>query len=320
MSNTGFDDKNVIGLFYSSYEEQFNKSWASMISLYNGSSDRAVEEYGILGGNPAMQEWLGARKEQVLNKKTYEIRNKLYEATLAVKTQELSRDKTGLLQVRMGTFAADAGAYHWETLLTDLMNANGTCYDGQAFWSTTHAWGDSGTQLNELGATEVPSSNVGTATAPTAVEAANILLETVGYMLGYKNDRGRVINGTARQFCICVSTPQMFSAFVQAIGNISLQVGGATTANPLLGLLQAGFKFEVIYNVNLSSWTDKVCVCRMDGPIKPFILQDEQGLEVNLLGRESDYYFNNKAIKLGVNASRGVGYGEPLMCARVTLT
>jgi phage major head subunit gpT-like protein len=48
---------------------------------------------------------------------------------------------------------------------------------------------------------------------------------------------------------------------------------------------------------------------RTDGELKPFILQQEQDIEYNLLGRGSDYYFENKAIKLGVNASRGAGYG-----------
>ena len=58
---------------------------------------------------------------------------------------------------------------------------------------------------------------------------------------------------------------------------------------------------------------------RTDGPLKPFILQDEQALQVQMLGRDSDYFFENKAIKLGVDARRAVGYGMWEYAAKVTL-
>lgn len=318
MGTTGFDDKNVIGLFTSSYEAQFAGSWANAISLYNGASDRGIEEYGILGANPAMREWIGARKINTLNKKPYEIRNRAYESTIGVKEAELNRDKTDMLKARLSTFASDAGAGHWEDLLTALINANGTCYDGQAFFSATHEWGDSGVQKNLVTATEIPSANVGTPTAPTATEMAGVLLESIAYMMTLKNDKGRQINGNARSFTVQVSTVQLFSALLQAI--TSEKVGASAADNPLNGMKAAGYTFAPQFVAGLTTATDKIRIYRNDGPIKPFILQDEQGMQIELLGRGSDHYFHNKEILLGVDASRGVGYGEPLYALDVQLS
>jgi phage major head subunit gpT-like protein len=317
MAVQGWDDRNILGTFFQRYEARFEGSWANTLSLYNGASDRGTEEYGILGANPKMREWIGARQAGTINKKAYEIRNRPYESTLVIGQADLDREKTGMLQARIDDFAADAGADHWEDLLIDLVNNNGLCYDGQNFFDTDHAWGDSGTQKNSLGATEVPSSNVTTTTAPTPTEAANVILETTAHMLTIKNDKGREVNGQARNFLIVVSTVPLFSAVTQAIASNMLT---GTVDNPLNGMKLGGFSYQVRMVSRLTSATEKIRLFRTDGGLKPFILQDEQGLEVNMLGRGSDFYFDNKAIKLGVDARRGAGYGLWEHAAEVTLT
>src|SRR3954451_15968443 len=102
---SGFDDRNVIGLFQSRYEELFNMNWAKSLSLYNPSSDRDTETYGIFGGFPKMRQWIGARQAQTTAQKSYNIRNLPYESTLVVQQRLLDRDKTGLLSAYVGNFA-----------------------------------------------------------------------------------------------------------------------------------------------------------------------------------------------------------------------
>jgi phage major head subunit gpT-like protein len=306
MSAKGFDDRNILGLYYAQYEERFQGSWANDVSLYNGDSDRAVEEYGLLGANPVMREWIGARQAGTINKNPYEIRNRKYESTLEIDGADLDRDKSGLLDANIGSFASDSGADHWENLLIDLINSNGLCYDGQNFFDTDHLWGDSGTQKNEVTATEIPAADVGTATAPTPTEAAAVILQMAGYMMTIKNDKGRAMNGQARNFLIAVSTVSLYSAVAQAV-TANMLTG--VTDNPLMGLRQQGFNFVPKLIPTLTSATAKVRMFRTDGALKPFILQDEKGMEVQLLGRGSDFYFDTGKIKLGVDARRGAGYG-----------
>lgn len=316
MGVSGFDDRNIQGMFYGEYEAAFAGSYAAQLGMVVPSSS-AQETYGFLGANPAMREWIGARQAQILNKKQYTIINKPYEAAMVIPQADVQRDKSGLLAARMGSFAADAGANHWESLLVALIIANGLCYDGQNFFDTDHSFGDSGSQKNEIGATEVPASNVTTTTAPTPAEMAACILQSTAHMLTLVNDKGRPINGQARQFLIQVSTAALFSAAVQAITS-NLLVGPVD--NPLTGMKQGGFGYSVQLEPGITGATDKINIYRTDGRIKPFILQDEKPVETDVLGPGSDFWFENKAYKLGVDARRAVGYGEWAHAVRLTLT
>lgn len=319
MGTSGFDDRNIIGAFDIAAHNAYEGSWASMLAFMNSDSDRATEEYGILGANSEMREWVGARQEQILRKKTYEISNAKYESTLVIPSAEVDRDKSGLLQARMDTFAVDTVAGHWESLVTALINNNGDCYDDQSFFDTDHLWGDSGTQKNEVTASEISALNVTTATAPTPAEASRAILGMVGHLLTLKNDKGRLVNGNARSFQIQVSTVDLYAPIVQAIASERLSESGQID-NPLRGLTQKGFKFDVRLNPDITSATAKIHLFRTDGPLGPFILQDEKAPSLSILGPGSDFYFDNDAYKLGVSARRGAGYGFWEYALRGTLS
>lgn len=303
---SGFDDRNVIGLFQSRYEVLFNESWASQLSLYNPESDAEAETYGLFGGYPRMREWIGARQAQGTAQRSYTIRNLPYESTLVVKQTMLNRDKSKLLTAYVNNFAGGCVANHWEDLVVTLINANGLCYDGQNFFDTDHQFGSETAQKNLLTATEVPALNITDTANPTSLEWASAIIGTVAYMMTIKDDKDRVVNQNARKFAITVSTVAQFTNLLTALTSDELP---GNVDNPLMGLKAAGFTFVPLFLPQLTSATTKFRMFRMDGELKPFILQSEQEIEYNLLGRGSDFYFENKAIKLGVDASRGAGYG-----------
>jgi phage major head subunit gpT-like protein len=318
MAVTGFDDRNIRGLFLAAYEETFAGSHAAQLGLLVGS-DRAQETYGFLGANGPMREWIGARQAQTLNKKQFTITNKEYESSLEVFARDLERDKTAMLQARMSSFAADAGADHWQSLLVDLINSNGLCYDGQNFYDTDHLLGDSGTQKNELTSTEVPSANVSSATAPTPTEMANVILEQTAHMMTLLNDKGRLMNGQMRNLTIMVQAAPLFSAAVQAVkGNLLT----GNVDNPLTGMKMGGFSYSVLLEprINHTDEAKQVYLFRTDHGLKPFILQSEREVEVDVLGPGSDNWFNKRSYLLGVNCSRAVGYGLWEFASRVTLS
>lgn len=319
MGVSGFDDRNILGLFDVSAEDAFMKSWSSTLGFMNNDSDRGAEEYGILGANSAMREWIGARQAQILRKKEYTINNAKYESTMVAPKEEVERDKTGLLEARMGTFARDAVAGHWEDLITDLITDNGTCYDGIAFFSAAHVWGDSGTQKNLVTASEIASLNVTTATAPTPVEMAKAILGMTAHMQQFKNDKGRYINGSLRSFTVMCGTVDLYQAAVQAVASERLSDSGQID-NPLRGMTMGGFTYNVVPNYDLSSQTTNVYLFANDGPLAPFILQSEQDPELSVLGPGSDFYFDNDAYKVGVNARRGAGYGFWEQAIKATLS
>jgi phage major head subunit gpT-like protein len=277
-----------------------------MLSLYNPSSDAESETYGLFGGFPRMREWIGARQANGTAQRSYTIRNLPYESTLVVPQRMLDRDKSGLLQPYVNNFASGCVANHWEDLVVALINANGLCYDGQNFLDTDHQFGSETAMKNEITASEVPALDVTSATAPTASEWAAALMGLVGHQMTFTDDKGRYVNQTARKFAVAVSTVPLWTGLNTAL---TQNVQAGTVDNPLNGLRAAGYQFTPLFLPGLTSATAKVRMFRMDGELKPFILQSEQEIEYNLLGRGSDFYFENKAIKLGVDASRGAGYG-----------
>lgn len=306
MANQGFDDRNVIGIYRNEYQERFEGSWAQSVSLFNGNSNSASEFYGIFGAIGGLREWVGERQLQTISKKLYEVRNVPYEASLPIREIDLDRDKTGILSTYIGSFASEAAADHWEDLIAGLVNTNGNCYDGQTFFSTTHVWGNSGTQSNSVTASDVPALDVASTTNVTPYEMANVINGLAAQMLLVKNDKGRYVNGQARQFTIAVSTPQLYSAAVSALTQTVMQ---GIVDNPMAGFKNVGFDYKVKLIPSLTNAAAKVRLFRTDAKLKPFILQEEKPLETSLLGRDSDHFFKNKEIVLGVDGRRGAGYG-----------
>ena len=302
----GFDDRNIIGLIESHVEQRFNASFAMALSLYNPNSNSAAEIYGLFGGFAKMREWIGARQGQTISKKQYTIRNKKYESTLPVSNDDLRRDKSGLLNAYIGEWVQGTIQSQWEDLIIALINANGLCADGQNFFDTDHQWNDETAQKNVLTASEVAALNIGTTTAPTAIEWASALMGIVGYMLCIKDDKGRYVNGNARSFTVAVSTVDLWTGLVNAL-NANLLTG--MVDNPLNGMKIGGFKFNPLLLPDLTSATSVVRVFRDDGQLKPFLLQEEEGIKYKVKGAGSDYEFDNDGIQIGVNTNRGAGYG-----------
>lgn len=313
---SGFDDKNIKGMYLDLAPSAFDDSRASRLGILS-PSDRATENYGFLGANPSLRQWLGARQAAALNKKQYNITNVPYEATLAIPQSQLNRDKSGLLRARMASFSRDAVAGHWLKLQAALVVANGYCYDGKTFFATDHSLGASGTQVNDCGATQVPASNINTTTAATPTEMANTVLQTVAHMMTFKNDQGELVNADASRFHVQVATVAHYSALVQALTANYLT---ATADNPLKGLQAGGISFEYSLEPRITGATEMIFVYRIDNALKPFIWQEEKSPEVDVLGPGSDHWFNHKEYLLGVDCSRAAGYGLWEYAARVTFT
>jgi hypothetical protein len=315
----GFDSKNVIGLIQSSVEERFANSWAAGLSIYNGQSDRAIEEYGIFGGYSKMREWVGARQANEIAQKNHEIRNRKYESTLVVGNDLLSRDKSGLLDAHINQWVDGTINYHWEDLVVSLINDAGTKtgFDGKTFFATDHQFGSETQQKNTIVAGDVPDLNVTTPTAPTAEEMAKVVMGMVGWMLTLKDDKDRYVNGSARNFTVQVATIPLWSALTTAL-NSNIITG--VVDNPMNGLKLGGFNFKPLFTPELTSATTKVRMYRTDGAVKPFILQEERGVEYKELGAGSDFEFENDAIKFGVQTNRGAGYGDWKQALEATLS
>jgi phage major head subunit gpT-like protein len=313
MSAQALSSRAIIGEFYNTLEQDMGGLWIPQVSnLFD--SDQESETYKWLGQSPTMREWIGGRQAKGFATEGVTITNKEFEATLEVLVKEMRRDKTGQVMVRVRELAQRTNA-HWAKLLSQLIVAgeSAVCYDGQYFFDTDHAEGDSGTQSNDL------THDVTTPTAPTAGEAEAAILKAVQAILGFKDNQAEPMNENAREFLIMTPIGLMNSV-AAAIGSSVVVDGSTSRTNTILTLgTLGGFTMRMATNARLS-WTDKLAVFRTDAETKAFIRQEEEAVSMSAVAEGSELEFNENKHRYGVKASRNVGYGYWQRSALVTLT
>ena len=309
MGASGLSSRAIIGRFYQTLEERAMKDWVGAISMPSDSNQES-ETYKWLGMVPALREWIGGRNAKGFRENGITIDNKTFEATLKIAVDDIRRDKTGQINIRIDELAVRA-LQHWNKLLSALIN-NGEsqlCYDGQYFFDTDHSEGDSGTQDNDI------TYDVTTTTAPTAAEMELAILKAVAQILGFKDDQGEPLNDGASQFLVMVPTPFMAAA-AAALKNPVIIDGSGSRTNTIVNI--GGFSFELAVNSRLT-WTTKFAVYRSDGITKPLIRQEETGVEVSAVAEGSEHEFKENEHLYGVKSSRNVGYGMWQQACLVTL-
>lgn len=303
MGASSLGSRAIIGSFYNALE-QSKVAWVDQIGmLFN--SDQSSETYKWLGQVPAMREWIGGRNPKGFNENGITIENKVFEATLEVLVDEIRRDKTGQVMVRVNDLARRTQS-HWASLLSTLIE-NGTttvCYDGQYFFDTDHTEGNNSTsQSNDISVdiSALAVANHGSVTAPSPEEAAQSVLQGIQQIFSFKDNENEPINEDAQSFMVMVPT-SLWSIFNEALKNPYFG-GGATNS-----LTNTGLNIGLVTNPRLT-WTDEFAVFRTDAETKPFILQEEKGVTVSAIAEGSELEFTKRVHQYGVEAIRNVGYG-----------
>lgn len=299
MGASVLSSRAIIGEFYNTLEQNVGALWVPSTSMLM-TSDQESETYKWLGMAPAMREWVGGRAAKGFRDNGFIIVNKTFEATMELLVDEIRRDKTGQVMVRVRELAERTNA-HWAKLLSALVigGESAVCYDGQYFFDTDHAEGDSGSQSNDL------TYDATTTTAPTASEMESAILKSVEAIVGFKDDQGEPLNEEAMSFLVMVPTPFM-SAAAAALKNPVITDANGSRTNTITSL--GGFKFELAVNPRLS-WTTKFATFRTDGQVKPFIRQEEEGVTIAAIAEGSELEFKENKHQYGVKATRNVGYG-----------
>jgi len=309
-------ERQVVGEFYKTLEQDLGASWINLISnLF--PSDQASEQYAWLGMSPALREWIGGRNAKGFRENNLTIINKHYEATLEILVKDLRREKSGQALVRIQDLARRANA-HWASLLSALIIAGEStvCYDGQYFFDTDHNEGDSGAQDNDITVdiSAMPCISHGTTTAPSVEEMQWAIVKGIQAICGFKDDQAEPMNENAVGFLAMVPIAFMNVA-MQAVATPA-QIAATQTA---LEAAKQRFNIEVAPNVRLSAWTDRFPIFRTDSAIKALIRQEETEVQMKVKGEGSEYEFDNAAHQYGVDTWRNVGYGYWQDACLVTL-
>ena len=286
-----------------------NAAWINRVAM-RMTSTQATEDYAWMGTAPALREFIGGRTPAELRELSFSISNKDYEGSIRIQSKDMRRDKLGMIQVRVNQLADRANDHPAKLLSTLLLNGASTlCYDGQYFFDTDHAEGESGTPSNKISSAIVNKDD------PTGYEMADSIMEAIMAMYGFKDDRGEPMNQSASEFLVLVP-PKYLKAAKLAVKAI-LGTGGKSATLPTLA---DDFTITVTVNPRLSAWTDTFVVLRTDEAAKPFILQEEDIPDVIALGQGSEYEQLNKEQLFGVDWTGNVGFGYWQFAVQVTHT
>ena len=305
--HSGLSSRAIIGAFFLALEQR-GSMWTDPLMMKT-MSDQASEEYKWLGMAPMMREWIGGRQAKGLRENGFTVENKKFEATLEVSVDDIRRDKTDQIMLRVRDLARRT-ADHPAKLMSDLLLTAETalCYDGQAFFDTDHSEGDSGTISDDLSfdidvdGASVPSAEQGTTTAPGVGVMELAILNAIQAMFGFKDDQGEPLNQGATDFMVMVPVP----FWTRALAALRAPVTGQGRTNTLVAA--DGFNINLQVNPRLT-WTTKFAVFRTDAETKPFFWQEELPVEIAAVAEGSELEFDEDIHRYGVKAINNVGFG-----------
>lgn len=257
-------------------------------------SNGADEKYGMLGSMPGVREWLGDRQFKKLRAGDFTISNREWENSVEFEKNDIDDDRLGLMTELASDFGAEAMQHPDELLLEALVAGETTaCFDGQNFFDTDHAWGDSGSQDNDL------TSAAATGTAPTAAEFKSAFNAARIAILGFKNDQGKKLNRPvirgANKF-LCLVPIEMQQAAVEGTA-AALTTNGGT--NVVIDTP------EIVACPALTDST-KFYTFLMEGRLKPFVFQKRRAIRTPVWKGADDP--ETKVLKMMTDARYNLGY------------
>ena len=251
-------------------------------------SESDQENYAWLGAVPAIREFTDERMPLGLLEHDYAIRNKTWESSIAVERSAIEDDKYGQIKLRVMSLAREAKR-HMDELVFGLLKDGfaAACYDGQNFFDTDHAEGESGTQ-----------SNKGTtALSAVALQAA------ITAMMKYKDDRGKLLGVTPD---LLIVPPDLQWTAMELLESTYWPGEGAVTANTASNVLKG--KLDLLVSPYLTDANDWF-VLSTKGVVKPIILQSRTPIEFAALEADSESGFMRDEYIYGVRARYNAGYG-----------
>ena len=316
MSAAPLSSRAIIGEYFARLDQQVGMDWVQSLSRLF-TSDQLSEDYKWLGQSPAMREWVGGRHAKGFSDNSLTIKNKHFEATLEIDVDDLRRDKTGQVLIRIAELADRTNA-HWASLLSTLIgNGDSTaCYDGQFYFDTDHTEGENTTnQSNDISVdiSELPVTNNGTVTAPSVGEIQQSIMQGIQQILGFVDNQGEPLNENARNFMVFVPT----SLWNVARTAVTMPLIDSGESNVLVGTSDLNI---MVHADARSSWTDEFAVFRTDSSMPPFIRQEEKPVNISAIAEGSEHEFKNNEHQYGVDTWRNVGYGYWQYGCLVTMT
>ena len=275
-------------VFFEAYDAAVG-DWERIATVVPSEQDS--ETYAWLGSVPRMREFKDERLPAGLLEHGYTIKNKTWEASMAVDRAAIEDDLYGQIKLRVQGLAREAKR-HVDELVFALLATGfaSVCHDGQYFFDTDHSEGESGTQSNK----------------GTAALAAASLQDAITAMMKFKGDKGKPLGIVPD---LLVVPPDLQWTALELLNSTyypELIAAGAgaqkLSANPLKGRL------DLVVSPYLTDSNDWFLLATK-WVVKPIIFQSRVPVEFAALEGTSENGFMRDQYLYGVRARYNVGLG-----------
>lgn len=276
----------------------FQKGYAGIATQYQMmttevKSTKASEEYGWLGENPGLKEWIDERTPKALIENGFTLKNRDFEATIAVDKNALDDEQYGQITTRVNGLAISARK-SYDRFFYETVEAGDTslAYDGQNFFDTDHQdkWSD------------IIQSNLTASGGAFGEAQLELMITDMSQLL---DDQGNIA-GLRATHVLVPSNLEFAAAKLldpSAVGAIT-----STTPSALRGRLTIiiGAYLSTTGGTNAAFY-----VLDLGEAVKPFIYQNRQELVFEAQDNpDTPDVFMRKQLHYGVNARFAFGYGD----------
>lgn len=308
VQSLGF--RNIRGQYFLTLEEQQMQSWVTQAATML-DTDQPMELLKWLGAPPVMTKWTGERLRQQMSDYGLTLIPEKFTSTIEADVDDLRRDKTGQILARIREMASKAATLP-QRVLTPLIEGNGTGYDGDTFFSTSHEVGDSGVHSNDI-----TVSGLTTPDNPTSAGMVSAILQGIQQLYGFKDDRGDPINGEAMSFAVMV--PTKYWAATRAALNNTFTSAGVSNTLPNSGVSIMDFVNPRLNGAQAAAGR-RIYVFRTDASIRALIWIDEAINDAfKTLGDDSDLGFWRDSVAFGAKRIGQGALGRWELACRVNL-
>lgn len=266
----------------------FSKVFNDQLTAVSGDQSKIATEviastktvdYAWLGDFPRMREWVGDRVLKDLSAYTYQIIGKKFEATIEVDADDITYDNLGIVKPRIQMMASEA-VEHYDELTFGLLESNGVCYDGKAFFAVDHDVG--GVAFSNLGNKKLTNAS---------------LLAARAEMRGITTDTGKPLRIRPT---LLIVPPELEQTAIDILNKDFLANGESNTSKGLMEYLVADWLTDA------NAWY----IVDNSRPIRPTILQKNKEIKFVAMDKEDDEnVFMRDKFRYGVDSRCNAGYG-----------
>lgn len=272
-------------------------------------SNSKSNTYGWIMNSIGLREWVGPRISQNLQEHEYQIFNKLWEATVSLKRTDVEDDNLGVFASMVMPNLAKSTKKHPDTRLAAVIQANGTCFDGNAFFYASHP------TYNTVAGGATTYSNV--ASAALDGDGVNTVRSQMAAYVGENNLPLGVVGN------LLIVPPQLERAALTVMHSATYAVPtvsggiGPTTAMATVDNVMKGW-CDVLVVPEFANAPNTWYMADTSKPILPFVYQPRIPPElVARFNPQDPAVFDLDEYKWGVRARYELGFALPYLCVKV---